>query len=108
MTHAELRAMFARGKKPTYARIVVGFRPQKADPNQVRITAGGNVIQYAGKLTTRTADITVTKMVWNSVVSTPGATYAGFDVGDFYLETPLVEFEYMEMPPQLFSEWTRK
>ena len=29
----------------TCARIVVGYRPQKADPNRVRITAGGNLIQ---------------------------------------------------------------
>ena len=26
----------------TYARVVVDFRPQKEDPNHVRITAGGN------------------------------------------------------------------
>ena len=63
MTHEEIRAVFTRGKKPTYARIVVDFRPQKEDPNRVRITAGGNLIQYAGDLTTRTADLTVTKMV---------------------------------------------
>ena len=107
MTHEEIKDMFARGKKPTYARIVVDFRPQKEDPNRVRITAGGNLIQYAGDLTTRTADLTVTKMIWNSVVSTPGAKYAAFDVGDFYLETPLEEYEYMKMPLALFPQWTR-
>ena len=104
MTHAEIKTMFARGKKPTYARIVVDFRPQKADPNQVRITAGGNLIQYAGELTTRMDDLTVTKRVWNSVVRTPGEKYAGFDVGYFYLEIPLDKFEHMKMPLQLFSE----
>ncbi len=30
----------------TYARIVVIHRPQKDDPNQVRITVGGNLIDY--------------------------------------------------------------
>ena len=44
MTHEEIKAMFARGKKSTYARVVVDFRPQKEDPNRVRITAGGNLI----------------------------------------------------------------
>ena len=29
----------------TYARIVVDYRPQKEDPNMVRITAGRNLIQ---------------------------------------------------------------
>ena len=34
-------------------------------------------------------------MICNSVVSTRGAKYAAFDVGDFYLETPLDEYEYV-------------
>ena len=46
-------------------------------------------------------------MVWNSVVSTPGAKYAAFDVGDFYLETPLDEYEYMKMPLESFPHWTK-
>ena len=54
----------------TYARIVVDYRPQKADPSRVRITAGGNLIQYPGELTTRTADLRTTKIMLNSVIST--------------------------------------
>ena len=107
MTHEDIEAMFGLGKKPTYARIVVDFRPQKEDRNGVRITTGENLIQYAGDLTTRMADLTVTKMIWNSVVSTPGAKYAAFDVGDFYLETPLDEYEYMKIPLDLYPQWTR-
>jgi hypothetical protein len=42
----------------TYANIVVDFRPQKEDPHRIRITAGGNLINHPGELTTRTADIT--------------------------------------------------
>ena len=53
----------------TYTRIVVDFRPQKADPNRVRITAGGNLIVYPDELTTRTADLLTTKIMWNSVLS---------------------------------------
>ena len=33
MTHEEIKAMFARDKKPTHARIVVDFWPQKEDRN---------------------------------------------------------------------------
>ena len=57
---------------------------------------------------TRTADITTTKIIWNSVISTEGARYGCLDVGDFYLETPMDKFEYMKMPLSLFPEWTRK
>ncbi len=32
----------------TYARVVINHCPQKADPNQIQITAGGNLINYPG------------------------------------------------------------
>ena len=83
----------------TYARIVVDYQPQKADPNRVRITAGGNLITYPGELTTRTADLTTTKILWNSVISTPHAKYLCLDIKNFYLGTPMDRFEYMKMPP---------
>ncbi len=57
----------------TYIRVVVDHRPQKEDPNHIWITAGGNLIDYPGELTTRTADIRTAKLLWNSVISTPGA-----------------------------------
>ena len=59
----------------TYARIVVDYRPQKADRNRVRITAGGNLIQYPGELTTRTANLRTTKIMLNNAISTRGARY---------------------------------
>ena len=79
----------------TYGRIVVDFRPQKTDPNRVRITVGGNLIDYPYDLTTRTADLTTSKVMWNSVISKPGAKYACADVTNFYLTTPLDRFKYM-------------
>ena len=69
----------------------------KTDPNRVRITLGGNLIDYPYKLTTRTYDLTTSKLMWNSVISTPGAKYACADVKNFYLVTPLDRFEYMWM-----------
>ena len=84
MTHDKIAQMRAKGKKPTYARVVVDFRPQKEDPNRVRITAGGNLIKYVGELTTRTADLTTEKMIWDSVISTDGEKIMGLDIGDFY------------------------
>ena len=90
----------------TYARVVVDFRPQKDDPNRVRITAGGNLIKYPGKLTTRTADLTTSKLLWNSVISTDDARFAALDVGNFYLETPLERYEYMRLPLKHFPQHT--
>jgi hypothetical protein len=59
----------------TYARVIVDFRPHKLDPHQVWITAGGNLINYPGELTTKTADLTTSKLMSNSVLSTEGAKY---------------------------------
>jgi len=64
----------------TYAQVVVDHHTEKADPNRIRITAGGNLINYPGELTTRTADITTAKLLWNSVLSTPGAKYMFLDI----------------------------
>ena len=67
----------------TYARIVIDYRPQKDDPNRVRITAGGNLIIYPDELTTGTADLSTVKILWNSVISTPGARYICIDIKVF-------------------------
>ena len=81
----------------TYARIVVDDRAQTDDPNRVRITISGNLIIYPDKLTTRTADLTTTKLMWNSVISTDDIRYMCADIKSFYLETPLDQFEYTKM-----------
>ena len=59
----------------TYARIVVDYRSQKADPNRVSITAGGNLVQYPGELTTRTANLRTTMIILNNFISTRSARY---------------------------------
>ena len=83
--------------------MVVDYRPQKPDPNRVRITAGGNIIEYPGELTTRTADLTKSKILWNSVLSTQDTKYMCIDIKNFYLVTPLDIFEYMSIPLTMFA-----
>jgi hypothetical protein len=85
-----------------YARVVVNHCPQKTDPNHIRINAGGNLINYPGKLATRTADITTSKLHWNSVLSTPGAKYMCLDIKNFYLLAPLDRYKCMRIPFPLF------
>ena len=79
MTHEEIKCI-PGNRTVTYARILVDFRSQKTDPNRVRITVGRNLIDYPYELTTRTADLTTSKVMCNSVISTPGAKYACADV----------------------------
>jgi hypothetical protein len=62
------------------------------------MTVGGNLIDYPFKLTTRTANMVSSKILWNSVISTKDARFAGADIKNMYLETPLDQNEYMKMP----------
>ena len=105
LTHDQILHI-PRDRTVTYTRIVVDYRPQKADPNRVRLTAGGNLIEYPGELTTRTADLTTTKMLWNSVISTKDARYLCLDIKNFYLGTPMDRFEYMKIPLDIFPQST--
>ena len=75
-----------------------------ADPNRVRITAGGNLIEYTGELTTRTADLTTSKILWNSVLSTPKAKFMCLDIKNVYLCAPLERYEYIKMPLDILPE----
>ena len=72
MTHKQIRNI-PNDRTVTYARIVIDYQPQKNNPNQVRITAGGNLIEYPYELTTRTANLPTSKILWNSTISTKNA-----------------------------------
>ena len=68
------------------------------------MTVGGDRINYLGDVATKTADITTTKLLLNSVVSTPNAKFMTLDVKNFYLNTPLKRYEYLRIPINLIPE----
>jgi hypothetical protein len=107
MTHDDI-AQIPKNQTLIYARVVVDFCPQKSDPHHICITPGGNLINYLGELSTRTADLTTSKLMWNSVLSTEGAKYMCLNIKNFYLTAPLDRFECMKMPLVLFPEWIKK
>ena len=80
MTHDEIMHALATKKIFTYANPVVDYCPQKDDLHQIRITAGGNLINYKGNVSVRTADIDTAKIHWNSVISTLNAKYMCLDI----------------------------
>jgi hypothetical protein len=67
----------------TYARIVVGYCPQKKNLNRVCITISSNLIDYPCELTTLTADRITSKILWNSTLSTPDAKYKMLKISTF-------------------------
>ncbi len=88
MTHNKI-SRIPKGQTVTYTHVVVDFCPLKMDPHHIQITAGGNLIKYPGKLLTRTANRTTSKLMWNSVLSTKDAKYMCLDIKNFYLSAPL-------------------
>ena len=91
-------------KKVIYGRIVCSIRPQKSEKHQVRLTAGGNLINYPGITSTPTSSIKTIKTHWNSVISTPTSRYCTIDIKDFYLNSKLEEYEYMRLPVDLIPQ----
>ena len=85
-------------RKATYSRFVCDYNPAKAEPFRVRITAGGDQVEYPGEVSTPTVDISTVKCQFNSVLSTRDARYMTFDVSNFYLNTEMDIFEYMRIP----------
>jgi hypothetical protein len=106
MNHDEIQHAQAAKKFFTYANPVVDYRPQKEDPHRIWITAGGNLINYEGNASVRTANLYTAKLHWNSVVSTKDAKYMCLDIKKNYLTAALEYFEYMKIPLVLFPSWT--
>jgi hypothetical protein len=74
------RQAVPKGKIVTYGQFVVDIRPNKSEVHRVRLTVGDNLIQYPGDASTRSADLTTSKCLWNSTISTDGAKYMCLDV----------------------------
>jgi hypothetical protein len=49
-----------------------------------------------------TADLLTVKLMFNSVISTPNAKFMIIDIKDFYLMTPMEQYEYFRMKLELF------
>ena len=88
----------------TYGRIVVTHRPQKPEPNRSRLTVGGDRLDSPVDTATPTADLTKIKLLWNFVISTPGARYVTMDVKNFYLNTPFDYYQYIRLQLSLIPQ----
>jgi hypothetical protein len=93
-----------KDRKITYGKIVCDYKPHKQEKERVRITVGGDILNYSGDVATSTADITTFKILINSTLSTKDAAMMMMDIKYYYLGTPLPRFEYMKMVLSRFPE----
>jgi hypothetical protein len=88
----------------TYGKIVCDNKPHKQEKERVRLTVGGDRLDYSGDVATSTADITTFKILINSTLSTEDAAMMMMDIKNYYLGTPLSRFEYMKMLLSCFPD----
>jgi hypothetical protein len=88
----------------TYGKIVCDYKPHKKEKGRVRLTVGGDKLDYSGDVATSTADITTFKVLINITLSTEDAAMMMMDIKNYYLGTPLPRFEYMKMLLSRFPE----
>jgi hypothetical protein len=62
-----------KDRKITYGKIVYNYNPHKQEKERVRLTVGGDKLDYSGDVATSTANITTFKILTNSTLSTKDA-----------------------------------
>jgi hypothetical protein len=95
---------FPKDIQITYGKIFCDYKPHKKEKERVRLTVGGDRLDYSGDVATSTADIATFKILINSALSTEDAAMMMMDIKNYYLGTPLPRFEYMKMLLSRFPE----
>jgi hypothetical protein len=93
-----------KDRKITYGKIVCDYKPHKKEKERVRLTVGGDRLDYSSDVATSMSDITTFKIIINSTLSTEDAAMMMMDLNNYYLGTPLPRFEYMKMLLSRFPE----
>jgi hypothetical protein len=93
-----------KDRQITYGKIVCDYKPHKTEKERVRLTVGGNRLDYSGDVATSTEDITTFKIFINSTLCTADAAMMMMDIQNYHLGTSLPRFEYMKMLLSRFLE----
>ena len=93
-------------RKITYSNFVCDYRPLKSEKFRVRMTVGGDKLDYFDPTASPTASLIETKLLINSVISdhkTKNARFCSMDLKDFFLTTPMERAEYLRIQSKYFS-----
>jgi hypothetical protein len=88
------------GKKVTYSNFLCDIKPLKKETHRVRLTVGGDRLDYFEDASSPAVGLLETKIHLNSVISDAhkGARYMCLDIANFYLNNPMDDFQYMKIP----------
>ena len=80
------------------------MRLQKSETHRIRLTVGGNLINFPGGFTTHTADLTTAKLIFNSLLWTKKEKFMCADISNLYLNNPMNRYDYMKLPLEIIPE----
>ena len=85
---------------------MLAYRPHKLEKCRVRITVGGDRLEYAGDAGSPATNMLETKILINSTISDAerGARMLCADIKDFFLATSMEETEYMKVHLKYFPD----
>ena len=90
--------------KVTYGRLVVDIRPLKDEKYRVRITVGGDKLDFCGDASSVAASLATVKLLLKSVVSTKDAIFTTADIKVFFYASFLPDPEYMNMKLKIIPQ----
>jgi hypothetical protein len=79
-------------------------KPTKVEKERVRLTVGGDRLDNTGEVATSTADITTSKILVNSTLSSEDAKMMMMDITNYYLGKPLPRYLYMRLPLSIIPD----
>jgi hypothetical protein len=82
------RSEIPKERKVTYGSFVVDIKDHEEEKERTSLTVGGDHIEYPGDKSTRTAGLTTTRILINSVISTPSAKFLVIDINFYIFEHP--------------------
>ena len=86
------------GSKTTYANPVCDLRPPKDYPYCVRLAVGGYSMPHPSDVGSSTASLLESKIIFSSVIFTPGSRFIYADIKDYFLCSHMERYEYIKIP----------
>ena len=86
------------GQNITYANPVYDYLPRKYNPYHVRLTIGGDNINYPSNSGSPSATLLEAKFIFDRLISTPGSWFICADIKDYFLCSHIERFEYIKIP----------
>jgi hypothetical protein len=97
-------------KKVTYGNFICDYRPLKSEKYRVRLTVGGDRLEYAKDAGSPAASLLETKLILNSTIldAHDNAKFLCADLKDFFLATPMEVPEFMRVKYKYFPTDVKK